>query len=82
MTFKKYRAKKPLPGSNRMRNNARKRTATWMHDDTWRVDGGENMHTVTAGQYNKPETFKCDCGTAEKRDDHLCCHIFAVMWEM
>jgi len=82
MTRKRYTPRKPLPGSNRMRSNARKRTATWIENDTWKVTGGEHEHVVTAGQYSKPETFKCDCGLPEKRTDHLCCHIFAVMWEM
>jgi hypothetical protein len=72
--------KPPLLGTQRMRSAARKRRATWIHEDTWRVDGGENEHTVIAGQYNKPETFTCDCGVESKRK--VCCHILAVMMEM
>lgn len=72
---------KPL-GSARMRNNARKRTAIWLHTDTWIVTGGRTEHTVIAGTYNHPDTFKCDCGISDSRPDHLCSHILAVMWEM
>jgi endonuclease/exonuclease/phosphatase family metal-dependent hydrolase len=65
-----------------MRSNARKRAATWIESDRWLVTGGENQHTVIAGQFNKPETFKCDCGISDKHPDHLCSHILAVMREM
>lgn len=72
----------PLPGSRRMRINAKKRTATWIESDKWIVSGGEASHIVLAGNYGKPETFKCDCGISDSRPDHLCCHILAVMREM
>lgn len=74
--------KPPLPGSWRMRNNARKRTATWIDGDEWLVTGGENPHKVIAGKYGCPSTFACDCNPSKQNKDGLCCHILAVMWEM
>jgi hypothetical protein len=69
-------------GTQRMRHEASKRTATWIDGDLWKVTGGEKEHLVTAGQYINPKTFICDCGGAHDSPRHVCCHILAVMREM
>ena len=74
--------KRPSLGTQRMRHEAGKRTAVWLHTDKWLVTGGEHDHIVTAGQYENPQTFSCDCDGVNDSHRKLCCHILAVMREM
>ena len=88
MTRKRKKSKvvhvpaKPLPGSHKVRQHAKKLSAEWVDDDQWHVTGGQGEHVVTAGMYGKPDTFTCDCSSRQLAKDKLCSHVLAVMREM
>jgi hypothetical protein len=64
-----------LIGSQRMRNNARKRQVRQIDRYTWIVFGGSAEHQVTLSD----NMFECDCTRAMIRG--LCCHTIRVMIE-
>jgi len=73
---------KKMHGTHRTRNWAKKRKAEYLDGDEWLVTGGLKEHRVTAGVYNRPETFKCDCDGWPNAKGGACCHVLCVMEEM
>ena len=60
-------------GSKAMRKNAKKRTATPVGKNSWKVTGGENEHIVTLAD----NTFTCDCDVCKEK--WICSHVICVM---
>lgn len=74
---KKTENKKPLPGSQRQRQRA-KRILSCVHvsEGFWRVWGGENEHIVKDGI-----PYLCDCKIMMEKQRPICSHIIRVMIE-